>query len=943
MTSKLPVTGTFILAAIVLILQGIATAQVGVLKGAVADPMGSVVPGAKVAVSRGRQVVETQSGPDGHYVFHTLAPGSYTVKATAKGFEPLTIQGIALAAGRVKELNLPLSIAIERDEVIVSGHANGVDVSPAQNSSAMVFRGKDLDALSDDPDQLQSELQELAGAAAGPNGGQIYIDGFAGGQLPPKNSILEIRVNQNPFSAEFDRVGYGRVEIITKPGTQTLHGSIAGYGGTSATNSGNPLLPEQDRPEYYLYSYSGNISGPMGKNASFFLSGSVVQKQDQSIVDAVNPQNTATNVTQAVPNPISVLAVSPRFDFQLGKNTISIRDYFYRGVQSGGGVGALNLGDQALSDNNKENTLQFSDAIVFNNNFMNEIRLQWVRIRENQSATLPTPSITVQGAFIGGGNNDGVVQDHQDNFELQDYSTATAGNHTLRFGTRLREYRDTNYSTAGSNGAYTFSSIAAYNAGTPSQYAAAVINKPVARATVLDGALFFQDDWRVKPNLMIGIGARFESQNWIHDRADWAPRIALAWSPGKPSSSNAKAVIRLGYGWFYNRFSVANSLGSIGDAPWVIRAQHDNLINQQSYVVNNPTFYDKTAPIPASTLIANSTSVPSFHSVDPHFHAALDMQAGAGIDYQPTRNITASVTYLYTQGVHQYFSNNVTAPAFNVANYTVTGPPPPVFNYQFQSGGFYKQHQVIFTSSWQLRRFVLNGSYTFNSAMSDTQGVDQFVSVAQNPGLDYGRASFGVRHRVTMLNSYTAPWGIVFASLLEAQSGTPYNLTTGSDLTGNNQFNVRPAFATCGGAGVVSTAYGCLDPNPAGKNEMMAPFGLGTGPANVLFDLRASKTFGVGPREKVASEGQTMDSSAVSDQGLNAGGAKIRLDAGAPRRYSLTFVVGASNLLNIVNLGTPNGVMSSPIFNKTQSLAGGAFANPTPGNRALIFQANFSF
>ena len=311
--------------------------------------------------------------------------------------------------------------------------------------------------------------------------------------------------------------------------------------------------------------------------------------------------------------------------------------------------------------------------------------------------------------------------------ELQDYSTVSAGIHTLRFGTRLREYRDTNYSTAGSNGAYTFSSIAAYNAKTPTQYAAAIINNPVARATLLDGALFFQDDWRVKPNLMIGIGARFESQNWIHDRADWAPRIALAWSPGRPSNSNAKAVIRVGYGWFYDRFSVANSLGSIGDAPWVIRAQHDNLINQQSYVVNNPTFYDPTAPAPASTLIAASTSVPSFHSVDPHFHAALDMQAGAGIDLQPAKNITFSVTYLYTQGVHQYFSNNVTAPAFNGSTYTVTGPPPPVFNYQFQSGGFYKQHQLIVTNSWQLRRFVLNGSYTFNQAMSDTQGVDQFV------------------------------------------------------------------------------------------------------------------------------------------------------------------------------------------------------------------------
>ena len=319
------------------------------------------------------------------------------------------------------------------------------------------------------------------------------------------------------------------------------------------------------------------------------------------------------------------------------------------------------------------------------------------------------------------------------------------------------------------------------------------------------------------------------------------------------------------------------------------------------------------------------------------------MQAGAGIDLQATKNITFSMTYLFTQGLHQYLSNTANAPAFNAATYTVTGPPPATFNYQFQSGGFYKQHQVIVTSSWQLRRFVLNGSYTFNQAKSDTQGVDSFASVAQNPGLDYGRASFGVRHHVTMLSSYTAPWGITFASLLEAQSGTPYNITTGSDLTGNNQFNARPAYGVCGASGVVSTYYGCLDPNPTGKNETMVPFGIGTGPANVLFDLRASKVFGVGPREKVASEGQSFDSGSVADQGLSTGGAKIKLDAGAPRRYSLTFVVGASNLFNIVNLGTPNGVLSSPIFNKSQSLADGPFSNPTPGNRAFIFQTNFSF
>ncbi len=101
-----------------------------------------------------------------------------------------------------------------------------VSTNPDNNSSSVVITGKDLDALSDDPDELQQELQALAGPSSGPNGGQIYIDGFTGGELPPKSSIREIRINQNPFSAEYDRMGFGRIEILTKPGTDKVHGQF---------------------------------------------------------------------------------------------------------------------------------------------------------------------------------------------------------------------------------------------------------------------------------------------------------------------------------------------------------------------------------------------------------------------------------------------------------------------------------------------------------------------------------------------------------------------------------------------------------------------------------------------------------------------------------------------------------------------------------------------
>jgi hypothetical protein len=912
-----------------LILHWQAAAQTGVLRGEVVDPTGAVVPQARIRLLHRNEVHETQSRADGRYSIRTLAPRTYTVRVTAKGFAPLLIQGISLSAGRVKELDLPLEIAADHEVVTVVGHTQSVGVNPDQNAGSMVFKGSDLNALSDNPDELQAELQQLAGAAAGPNGGQIYIDGFEGGQLPPKSSILEIRVNQNPFSSEYDRIGYGRIEIITKPGSEKLHGSLSGYGTTSALNTANPLVSQQ--PDYDLYSYSGLISGPLAKNTSFILSGVYVQKQNQNIVDAINPQNTAANITQAVPNPTSVLVLNPRMDFQFGRHTLTFRDYYYRSTQTGSGVGALNLTEQAINATYKENTFQVGDAFVIGPRMLNELHLQWRHVRNDQTPSSPTPTVIVSGAFTAGGNSAGALQDHLDIFEMQDYATTTAGNHTLRFGIRARGYLDTNYSTAGKNGTYIYSSVAAYQASQPSQYSAAVISDPLVRTLVLDGSAFFQDDWRFKPNFMLGLGVRYEDQNWIHDHTDWAPRLALAWSPGRPSSATAKTVIRAGYGWFYDRFTVPSAFSSLGGAPYIVQTLHDNRINQQSYVVTNPSS-------------SSPTTVPSYHTIDPHFHAALDMQAGAGIDQQLTSKWTANITYLFTQGVHQYMSNNVTAPAFNAATYAVTGTSPSIFNYQFQSGGFFKQHQVIFTSSVQTRRFVLSGSYTFNVAKSDTQGVYYFPSIAQNPGLDYGRATFDVRHRVTLMNSYTAPFGFVFSSLLAAQSGTPYNLTTGYDLTGNNQFNARPAYGVCGNPGVISTRYGCLDTNPAGKSERIVPFGVGLGPANALLDVRLSKTFGVGPRIQAETGGDTLSGDdSVSDRGIGSGGAVIKLNAGAPRRYSLTFTAGASNVLNIVNLSPPDGVLISPIFGKSQSLADGAFQNPTPGNRAIIFQVNFSF
>ncbi len=959
MKTKLPLLGPFVasLCLVMLFLLGEprASAQTGaqtarsaglstgILTGAVVDPSGANIPGAGVTLTLGSRVLSTTSGPDGRYQFRSLAPGKYALTATASGFAPLSIAEVQIVAGAAKELNLSLTIQVEQQQVTVQDETQGVSLSPDQNANSMVIKGGALDALSDDPDELQSELQALAGPAAGPNGGQIYIDGFEGGQIPPKSSILEIRVNQNPFSAEFDRIGYGRIEIITKPGSQKLKGSIFGFGSDSALNTANPLVAEQ--PSYYLDGQGGNIAGPLSKSAAYFFNFFRMTRQNQVVVDALSPQNLAQNFSELFPDPSSLYVIEPRIDFQLGKsNMMTLRDSIFHSNQSGSGVGTLNLPEQATSGTNEENTVQIGLTTLVNPQLVNETHFQWRRVRNNQLASYFTPTVSVQGAFTTGGSSSGANQDHQDDFELQNYSTATAGPHTLRFGMRLRSYRDANYSTSGANGTYTFALASEYQAGTPSEYSQTVVSNPLAQVLLFDGALFFEDDWRVNHNLNLGLGLRFEGQNRIRDHADWAPRISLAWSPKHTGSNPPKTVVRAGYGWFYNRFTVPNFFNSAAGAPYIAQAIHDNLINQQSYVIENPGFYDPSAPQPDSVLQTAASTVPSLSTVDPHFHAALDMQGGVGVDRQLTKKLTANVTYLFTQGVHQYLTDNVTAPAFDVATYTLTGATPSVYNNQFQSEGVYRQNQLILTGNLQLKRLTLSGFYMLNQANSDTQGVTSQPSVPQDPGLDYGRASFGIRHRITFLDSFTAPHGIVIASYLAAQSGTPYNLTTGYDWTGNNQFNARPTYGTCGAPDVIDTAYGCLDTDPVGKGETMIPFDLGTGPANAVFHMRVSKVFGIGPRTKESGEGFTTRSqNSVSGRGLSGGGAGVRLDAGAPRKYNLTFAVGANNVFNMVNLGTPNGVLISKLFGQTQSLAGGGYSTPTPGNRMVAFQSSFSF
>jgi Carboxypeptidase regulatory-like domain len=928
----------------------------GGLHGTVMDPSGAIIPGASVVLSGNGKTLTTTSGGAGAYRFSALPPGHYSVNTTIEGFTPYTVPDVAVVAGQSKTLNISLTIAVQQQKVEVTAESNTISTSPDSNANSVVIKGKDLDALSDDPDELSNELQALAGPSAGPNGAQIYVDGFSGGQIPPKSSIREIIVNQNPFSAEFERLGYGRIQILTKPGTDHIHGHIFSRGNTSAFNSQNPILnsnllpgePRIQEPSYYSYFVYGNIGGPISKTSSYFFDVFRRQNENQTVIDAINPASitvanpNGTPLNETVTNPSSRLDISPRLDFQVGKsNTLTARYDLYRNIQSNDGVGEIVLPTQAYNLNNQENTIYAIDSLVLSKNFVDNIRFRYRRIRDRQEAQYTYPTVGVQGSFDDGGNNSGTVRDNQDNYELQDYFTGSKGSHALNFGARLRAYRDANFTNAGTNGAYNFESTQAYAARTPQKYEVTVVNNGqyTARAIPFDVALFYQDDWSKSKKLTLSYGLRWETQNYIHDKSDFAPRLYLAYALGH--GAHPKTVVRAGYGWFYQRFTVAN--GSLG-TPYIIQTLHNNLPSNPSIPSNQQVYIAVKPPTPTS-----ANSAPTYWTLAPNFHAALDMQGAVGVDQQIAKNVTGNVTYLYSRGIHQFLSNNISAPYFNGATNTYPTTPltPPSRNiYQYQSGAVYREDQVIATVRAELKRFSVFSFYTYSNAKGDTSGVTSFVSNASDPGQDYGRTDFDIRNRFLVLGDVRLPYAFSFAPFFVYNAGSPYNITIGSDLTANNQFNARPTYAaSCSEPGVTPTKYGCLNSNPIGTNEKIIPYGLGTGPSNYSLNLRVSKVIGFGP--KLAAHGNGGyhgHGHGLQGRGLsgNASGPG-QMDASVARKYSLTLSAFAQNTFNRENLAAPNGTLNSPFFGKSQQLAGGFFGPSTSGNRSIFLNAGLNF
>src|SRR5207247_641981 len=256
------------------------------LRGVISDEFGAAIVGATVTLTDASGAAKTATtNADGAYAFTGLAPGKYMIHAVATGFAVSTDAAVDVAAGRRDPVNMTLKIAAIESQVKVDANTP-LSTDTGNNANQQVISGKDLDALPDDPDELAAALQALAGPSIGPNGGQIFVDGFTG-SLPPKEAIREIRINQNPFSPENDQPS-ARIDILTRPGTDKFRGSVNFNFQDESFNSRNPFaVTSSKRTPYQQRQFGGSISGPIvKKKASFFFEANRNETDDNELVRA---------------------------------------------------------------------------------------------------------------------------------------------------------------------------------------------------------------------------------------------------------------------------------------------------------------------------------------------------------------------------------------------------------------------------------------------------------------------------------------------------------------------------------------------------------------------------------------------------------------------------------------------------------------------------------
>jgi len=824
----------------------------------VTDPSGAVIANAKASLEGAKGPVKTlETDKNGRATFSNLPPGEYQLKVEAAGFEHIELKEVIVKPGNnVIELNL--RIAEIKEEVMITTDRRESMTDPRGPAFTTILTQEQIANLPDDPEELDAVLRQMAGPGA-----VIRVNGFSGGRLPPKSQIREIRFKLNPYAAENHEPGLVSVDIFTKPGADTWHGTFNFGFRDESLAARNTFAPFRGPEQYRRFGLS--LDGPLiAKRTSLFLTSEGSLSFDSKTIVAAVPGRAVQALALA---PTRLLNLSARIEHVLTKYH-TLRAEYQRNAQAQNnlGVGNFDLPERAFSSHQVENLFRVSDTGPFSRRFVNEVRFQ---IRWNDIDLQPAnfdPAIQVLNAFTtGGAQTNSTRQIRQ--LEFVDNLDFAVGKHAMKTGLLVEGYHETTDERRNGNGTFIFSSLDAFSAGQPATFTRRIGAGPVSFSLYRFGG-FWQDDFRIRKSMTVSFGLRYDLQSNVKNYKNFAPRLGVVWSP----FANGQTTIRAGGGIFYDWLDTDTYLQTI-----LVDGQH-----QQDLVIRNPGFPD---PLSGSSI---TVLPPSIITLAPDLRLPYIQQWSIGMERQVAKKFMLRANYLYQRGIHLMRGHNINVPLAGAAR-----PDPTAGNInQVESSARFSLNQLNINFSPQALRstriyWLVN--YTWSRAFNETDGPLSLPANNFDLAAEHGPSLLDSRHRLFVISNIRLLKALRLGTILRATSATPYNITTGFDDNGDTSINDRP--------------FG------VGRNSAR-------GAAQVELSARLSWTLGFGklPAQKTESSQPTVIRSRNSADALGA-----LSSIGSDSRYGMQFYLQVFNVLNHANLVNFTGVQTSPFFGRATS------------------------
>jgi TonB dependent receptor len=656
-------------------------------------------------------------------------------------------------------------------EVSVAPQASQVDLDPSTNRDQVSTDAKMLEKVPVfDQDYIAALTPFLDQTGVASSGVSIVVDGIEmKGTGVSASAIAEAHINNDPYTAESNRPGKGRIEIITKSGTPRLHGTLNFTFRDSLFDAKNYFA--LTKPFEQKRIYEGSITGPLGfdHKTSFLISGT---RQEDNLQSVVHADTLAGLVTSNVPTPLYDTEFAARVSRDVSAtHRLSLQYNVTDTITRNQGVGGLVLAQSGVNAEAREDDVIFNDRIIVSPTLLNQFQLFFEKDYDPTRSVLATQKIVVDGNFTGGGAQADMLET-ENNLKINDIVSWSHGHHYVKFGINIPNLSRRAWDDRSNRmGTYSFSSLTEYAANTPYSFTQqAGFGRTVFWMNEIGS--FVQDQITLKPNLQLSLGLRYDWQTYFKSIHDFAPRLSLAYS-----TPDRKTVLRTGVGLFYDRS---------GAQPMADLTRYNGVI-LRSFTLLNPTY---PTPYPANMNLATLPTNLVQQANDTHIPYVLNYSAGA--ERQLAKGLTAAATYRGTLGVDMFRSRDVNAPLAPL--YAALPNPALGIVRQIESRGRQVGNALDLTLQGDAGRWFSGlAQYTFSHTNNDTSGILWFPANQYSMAGEYGRADFDQRHRFNLLGTINQDHWLNLGIAAKLYSGMPYTETSGNDTYNTGMLNARPA------------------------------------------------------------------------------------------------------------------------------------------------------